>query len=549
MVISFRSPDVERYRVILLLARGLSGFVFGFANINNLGILLDVFGASLQSSKSHDGLANPYDVRRHGGGMGVWLAIWSWCTTGSIALGFVIGAFIISGAAVDWGFWVSLTLLMGVLLLNVIAPEVRRSAFRRTIAEIIGEGGSFSRVARGEVKLHLTGNGPYWWGEEVKAGLQLSWKMVKQPGFLILSIYAAWAYAQFTLILMLLGALTSTLYRYRPVDVGLCVLSLVIGSALAIPFQKASWFSRARYYPPRTNSMTLQKALPWTSHTIRRALVMVFLPLAAIAYALTSRGPSFPVAVPCVFAGCVAWASALAIGECYALMMQTFDVSDLQPGMTGRPVRKSVVMRYREQRTNFSSYPRVSAGIAVTQSLKFVFGAVSVGICGRVERRYGAMQAAFIVSGVLLTLTLLLTAVLCPGGRRPKQMVGDSEKEQIDRRLRICSRLSILQPFCLNAAAAEQGLEWLSFMALDTISPTIPFPTELLSKKWLCGVSELKAKLRRSEMGLIMAEKATVLNQHLQDKPTEVAQGQPPLLAQISAVARISRGYESDGYE
>jgi MFS family permease len=202
MVISFRSPDVERYRVILLLARGLSGFVFGFANINNLGTLLDVFGASLQSSKSHESLANPYDVRRHGGGMGVWLAIWSWCTTGSIALGFVIGAFIISGAAVDWGFWVSLTLLMGVLLLNVIAPEVRRSAFRRTIAEIIGEGGSFSRVARGEVKLHLTGNGPYWWGEEVKAGLQLSWKMVKQPGFLILSIYAAWAYAQFTLILM-----------------------------------------------------------------------------------------------------------------------------------------------------------------------------------------------------------------------------------------------------------------------------------------------------------------------------------------------------------
>ena len=202
MVISFRSPDVERYRVILLLARGLSGFVFGFANINNLGTLLDVFGASLQSSRSHEGLASPYDVRRHGGGMGVWLAIWSWCTTGSIALGFVIGAFIISGASVDWGFWVSLILLMGVLLLNVIAPEVRRSAFRRTIAEIIGEGGSFSRVARGEVKLHLTGNGPYWWGEEVKAGLQLSWKMVKQPGFLILSIYAAWVYAQFTLILM-----------------------------------------------------------------------------------------------------------------------------------------------------------------------------------------------------------------------------------------------------------------------------------------------------------------------------------------------------------
>lgn len=77
MVISFRSPDVARYRVILLLARGLSGFIFGFANMNNLGTLLDVFGASLSSSKAHENLASPSDVRRHGGGMGVWLAAWS----------------------------------------------------------------------------------------------------------------------------------------------------------------------------------------------------------------------------------------------------------------------------------------------------------------------------------------------------------------------------------------------------------------------------------------------------------------------------------------
>jgi hypothetical protein len=121
---------------------------------------------------------------------------------GSIALGFVIGAFIVSGSSVDWGFWLSMILLMFATILNVIAPEVRRSAFRRTIAEIIGDHGGFSRVARGEVKIHLTGNGPYWWGEEVWAGLQLSWKMVHQPGFLVLSIYCAWTYAQFTLVLM-----------------------------------------------------------------------------------------------------------------------------------------------------------------------------------------------------------------------------------------------------------------------------------------------------------------------------------------------------------
>lgn len=187
---------------MLLLSRGISGFAFGFAQINNLSTLLDVFGASLQRSISHEELTDPYDVRRHGGGMGVWLALWSWCTIGSISVGFVTGTFIVHGTSVDWGFWMSLLLLMLVILLNIIAPEVRRSAFRRTVAEITGEGGSFSRVARGEVKLHLTGSGPHWWGEEVKAGLHLTWKMIKQPGFLALSIYAAWVYAQFTLVLM-----------------------------------------------------------------------------------------------------------------------------------------------------------------------------------------------------------------------------------------------------------------------------------------------------------------------------------------------------------
>lgn len=158
--------------------------------------------------------------------------------------------------------------------------------------------------------------------------------------------------------------------------------------------------------------MTFEKAMVWTSHTVRRTLFTLFLPLAAIGYALTSKGPVFPVAVPCIFAGLVAYASNLATSECYSLIMLTFDTSDLQPGMTGRPARRSVIGRYQEQRTNFSSYPRVSAGLAVTQSLKFVFGAVATGIGGRVERRYGSMEAAGIVAGVLMALTLLLTVVL-----------------------------------------------------------------------------------------------------------------------------------------
>lgn len=100
-VISFRDPDIKRYRMFLLLSRALSGFVLGFININTFATLLDVFGASLQSIRTPKELVDPYDVRRHGGGMGVWLAFWGWCSVGSIALGFVIGAFIISNSTVD----------------------------------------------------------------------------------------------------------------------------------------------------------------------------------------------------------------------------------------------------------------------------------------------------------------------------------------------------------------------------------------------------------------------------------------------------------------
>lgn len=158
--------------------------------------------------------------------------------------------------------------------------------------------------------------------------------------------------------------------------------------------------------------MTFQKAAVFKSHTARRTIFTVLLPAAAIGYSVTSRGPSLPVAVPCFLAGLVAMASNLAIAECYALTMQTFDTSDLQPGMTGRPVRKSILKQVDAQRTNFSCYPRVSAGVAVTQFLEFSFGAVSTAICGRVERKYGAMQAAAIVASVLMALSILFALVV-----------------------------------------------------------------------------------------------------------------------------------------
>ena len=223
---AFRSPYVGTYRKLLLLSRAMSGLAFGFVYINQQATLLDLFGASLQSRHPHQEVVNEYDVRRHGGGMGFWLGLWTWCTVGSISVGFLIGAMIISSADVTWGFWTSLLLLMCVLLLNVIGPELRRSAFRRTVSEIWGENIHFSRVARGEVKMHLKGAGPYWWGEEVKAGIEMCWLMLKQPGFLVLAVYAAWVYAQFSMILMVSLCLRCKVRSLTPANVSLSCLGL-----------------------------------------------------------------------------------------------------------------------------------------------------------------------------------------------------------------------------------------------------------------------------------------------------------------------------------
>lgn len=199
---SQQKEHIAIYRVGLLVSRAISGLVMGFASLNFKNTLLDLFGASLQSANPHQETVNKNDVRRHGGGMGVWLGIWTWCSIGSIGTGFLIGAVIISGLSVAWGFWIIIILCAFVLILNVFSPETRRSAYRRSMAEVRNGRDVSRRVARGEIKMHIDSTGPIWWGEELLAGWRLSVRMLKQPGFLILSFYVAWIYGQVVMVIV-----------------------------------------------------------------------------------------------------------------------------------------------------------------------------------------------------------------------------------------------------------------------------------------------------------------------------------------------------------
>jgi MFS family permease len=197
-----RSPYVIRFRFGLILSRAVMGFALGFANMNFMATLTDLFGASLQSGNPHQEIVDVFDVRRHGGGMGVWLGIWTWCYMGSIGVGFLIGAVIINTLSPDWGFYVSIVIIAAVLFLNVLTPEVRRSAYRRSVTEVRTDNNVSRRLARGEVKMHRVQTGPIWWGEEFYHGILLSLDMVRQPGFLLMAFYVAWIYGQIVLVIV-----------------------------------------------------------------------------------------------------------------------------------------------------------------------------------------------------------------------------------------------------------------------------------------------------------------------------------------------------------
>lgn len=423
-----QKEHIAIYRVGLLVSRAISGLVMGFASLNFKNTLLDLFGASLQSANPHQETVNKNDVRRHGGGMGIWLGIWTWCSIGSIGTGFLVGAVIISGLSVAWGFWIVIILCAFVFILNVFSPETRRSAYRRSMAEVRNGQEVSRRVARGEIKMHIDSTGPIWWGEELLAGWRLCVRMLKQPGFLVLSFYVAWIYGQVVMVIVvssfeisliglwlilqkLLGALISKYYLFRPQYVGLCVAAIPIGALLAIPFQKASLFSRSRKQAPRTDSMTVRDRVTWTSHLVRRAIFMIVLPFAGLAYTLASGGAHIHFMAPTVFAGLIGFLSNLAIAECNGIIMETYDTSDLQPGMTGRP-RHVLPEEIRKKTTNYSCYPRVTAAFAIIQTLAFLIAAAVTAWGGVIERSLGAQTATAVIAGVLLVLTFLLMGVL-----------------------------------------------------------------------------------------------------------------------------------------
>ncbi|KAL7926228.1 major facilitator superfamily domain-containing protein [Trichoderma austrokoningii] len=481
-----RLTNTGMWRATLLVSRALMGASLGFASMNFHSILTDLFGASLMSANPHQEVVDHYDARRHGGGMGVWLGIWTWCWIGSLGVGFFVGACVIDKYPPTWGFYISIIMIAVVLFLNVLCPEVRRSAFRRSVAEVRTNGDISRRVARGEIMMHRVKTGPKWWGQEVYHGILLTLEMLRQPGFLILALYSAWIYAQVVLTIVLLGSLTSKFYKLRSPNVGLLVGSVALGAILAIPFQKASFFSRSRQAQLNTNKATMDKKIAWSSHLVRRTVFTILLPLAGVCYAAVSSGPPMHVGVPTIFAFCIGLLSCLAIAECNGLVMECFDTSDLSPGMTGRQRSKS---GKSEKRTNYSSFPRVTAGFAAIHTLAFIFAAGATALGGLVTRTLGQQVATGVVAGILFILSIMLLLILARFTE--VQIIPNTKMEEMDRLIEARRRSTIRRasmPNDLKAAVAEEKA-WRPAMLGNPIG-----------KKRRVNVFELGSKSRWQEI-------------------------------------------------
>ena len=433
---SQRLANTGSWQALLLVSRILMGGALGFASMNFHSILTDLFGASLMSSTPHEEVVDRHDARRHGGGMGVWLGIWTWCWLGSLSVGFLFGAAIIDDASPAWGFYVSIICVAVVLVLNVICPEVRRSAYRRCVVEVRTESTLSRRLARGETMMHRVKTGPKWWGEEVYHGVALSLEMLRQPGFAVMAIYCSWIYAQIVLIIVLLGSLASNVYRFRSPHVGLCVAGIGLGALLAVPFQKANLFSRSRRARVNSNKATLERKVAWTSHLGRRAVFTIMLPVAGACYAAVSSGPPIHISGPSIFAIFIGFLSSLAVSECNGIIMETFDTSDLWPGMTGRQRGEA------EKRTNYSSFPRVTAGFAIIHTLAFLFAGGATALGGHITRTLGQQVTTGLAAGILASFALLLLLSLIRF--KEVQIVPRTRSQEMDHLVNIRRKSTLL---------------------------------------------------------------------------------------------------------
>lgn len=194
--------------VCILVFRAVSGFVLGFACMNALGTLVDLFGPDtgaccrggvvFNSSVPIEGQDQFHLVRggEAGARIGIWLGVWAWMFFSFGGVGFLIGRLLMIYSSPAWGFWIVAIMATILLFLVWLVPEVRPPWKKKRVLTRRRTGwkgkGEDQHEDRGEIKMIISGASPKWWWEEVWAGAVLSFRMCRQLGFVVMVVYVGW---------------------------------------------------------------------------------------------------------------------------------------------------------------------------------------------------------------------------------------------------------------------------------------------------------------------------------------------------------------------
>lgn len=203
-----RERSMVPFIVCILFFRAVSGFVLGFASMNVLATLIDLFGPDtgaccrggvvFNSNTPVEGQDKFHLVPggEAGARVGIWLGIWAWVFFAFGGVGYLVGQLIISRSSPAWGFWIVAIVATMLLLLVWLAPEVRPPWRKQRLINRRRAGWKGDEEKqhedRGEIMMVVSGTSPKWWWEEVRAGVVLSWRMCNQLGFLVVATYVGW---------------------------------------------------------------------------------------------------------------------------------------------------------------------------------------------------------------------------------------------------------------------------------------------------------------------------------------------------------------------
>jgi hypothetical protein len=202
--------SMRPYVICVIFFRVVAGLALGLAVMNTLSLIVDLFGPDSGACCRGGVVYNTtVPLERHNqfllvpGGeagvrIGMWLGVYVWLLTSISGVGFLVGKVTTVSSTPAWGFWIVAIFAGIVLCLVILSPEVRPPWKKTKLTTRNGQKerpqNSDCSVERGELKLVMLGSSPYWWWEEVHAGLVLNFGMLKQPGLLLLAIYAGWVF-------------------------------------------------------------------------------------------------------------------------------------------------------------------------------------------------------------------------------------------------------------------------------------------------------------------------------------------------------------------